>query len=428
MGYICRIESIYTQHIFFTMSKITIIGGGAAGFFAAISIAENNPKAQIIILERGKNVLEKVKISGGGRCNVTHACFVPRELVKNYPRGDKALMSPFTRFAAGDTIDWFDKHGVALKIEDDGRMFPTSDDSQTIVDCLQQAAAQKGVKILRGYRVEDVQVFDNLPVGQAGKFVIKTNQGEIETDKIVFATGSSTAVWDILKKMGHTIVKPVPSLFTFNIKDPRLEGLAGVSVNEADVKVENSKLSASGPLLVTHWGLSGPGILRLSAWGARELFDKNYQFKIKVNWTGFYNLEEVKETLNDCKSTVYKKNINNTPQYNLPSRLWERLMLAAQIPLSMKWADVSKKHLQALAEQLVQGNFEVNGKSTFKEEFVTAGGVELDEVNFKTFESKLVPNLFLAGEVLNIDAITGGFNFQAAWTGGWIVGQSFLEK
>ena len=401
--------------------KIIIIGGGAAGFFSAITLAENNPKANITILERGKNVLEKVKISGGGRCNVTHACFMPRELVKNYPRGDKALMSPFSRFAAGDTIEWFEKHNVHLKIEEDGRMFPSTDDSQTIVDCLYNAAVQKGIKILRGYRVEDMQLVDN-------QFIIKTNQGEIEADRVVVATGSSTAIWDILHKMGHTIVKPVPSLFTFNIKDPRLENLAGVSVTEADVKVEGSKLSASGPLLVTHWGLSGPGILRLSAWGARELFDKNYQFKIKVNWTGFYNLEEAKETLNECKMSGSKKNISNEPQYNLPSRLWERLTEAAQIPKDLKWADASKKHIQALAEQLTQSIFSVNGKSTFKEEFVTAGGVELDEVNFKTFESKHIPNLFFAGEVLNIDAITGGFNFQAAWTGGWIVGQNLVES
>ena len=400
--------------------KIIIIGGGAAGFFTAITAAEANPNATITILERGKYVLEKVKISGGGRCNVTHACFIPRDLVKNYPRGDKALMSPFSRFAAGDTIDWFEKRGVKLKIEDDGRMFPITDDSQTIVDCLLDAADKKKVQILRGCRVEDIDTIDN-------QFVIKTNQGDIEADKLVVATGSSTAMWDILKRLGHTIIKPVPSLFTFNIKDSRIENLAGISVEKAEISILNSKLKAEGPLLITHWGLSGPAILKLSSWGARELFEKNYDFSIKINWTGGYNTEEVKDLLNDCKSDFYKKQISNTPQYNVPSRFWERLLKAAEIPDTLRWADISKKHIQALAEQLTQSIFIVKGKSTFKEEFVTAGGVDLDEVNFKTFESKLIPNLYFAGEVLNIDAITGGFNFQAAWTGGWHVGTALCS-
>jgi predicted Rossmann fold flavoprotein len=399
--------------------KIVIIGGGAAGFFAAIVAAEANPKAQITILERGKNVLEKVKISGGGRCNVTHACFMPRELVKNYPRGDKALMSPFTRFAAGDTIDWFEKHGVKLKIEDDGRMFPITDDSQTVVDCLMGAAIKNNVKILKGYRVDRILP----PSTQDGFFTLKTNEGDIECNKLVVATGSSKAVWDVLQDLGHTLVKPVPSLFTFNIKDPRIEGLLGLSVENAEIKVENSKLKANGPLLITHWGLSGPAILKLSSWGARELHDTQYHFKIKVNWAGFYNTEEVKEALNELKYES-KKQVSNTPQYTMPTRLWERLLVVAEIPDTLRWADMSKKHIQALAEQITQAVFTVTGKSTFKEEFVTAGGIKLDEINFKTFESKVVPNLYFAGEVLDIDAITGGFNFQAAWTGGWHVGMA----
>ena len=399
--------------------KIIIIGGGAAGFFAAITAAEANPKANITILERGKNVLEKVKISGGGRCNVTHACFMPKELVKNYPRGDKALMSPFTRFAAGDTIEWFEKHNVKLKIEDDGRMFPITDDSQTIVDCLMGTAMKNGVKILRGYRVDRISP----PTPKGGVFTLKTNEGDIECDKLVVATGSSKAIWDILQDLGHTLVKPVPSLFTFNIKDTRIEGLAGLSVENAEIKVENSKLKAAGPLLITHWGMSGPAILRLSSWGARELNETQYNFNIKINWTGFYNTEEVKELLNDIKFES-KKQVSNTPQYNMPSRLWERLLKAAALPDTLRWADISKKHIQTLAEQLTQSVFTVKGKSTFKEEFVTAGGINLDEINFKTFESKLIPNLYFAGEVLDIDAITGGFNFQAAWTGGWHVGMA----
>jgi predicted Rossmann fold flavoprotein len=402
--------------------KIIIVGGGAAGFFAAITAAEVNPKANITILERGKNVLEKVKISGGGRCNVTHACFMPLELVKNYPRGEKAMMSPFTRFAAGDTIEWFEKKGVQLKTEDDGRMFPISDSSQTIVDCLMGAATKNGVKILRGYRLDKIIQ----PTTEHNHFTLKTNEGDIECDKLVIATGSSKAVWDILEGLGHSLVTPVPSLFTFNIKDPRLEGLLGLSVENAEIKVENSKLKAAGPLLITHWGLSGPAILKLSAWGARELNDFQYHFKIKINWTGFYNTEEVKETLNEWKYES-KKQISNTPQYNLPTRLWERFLKAADISDTLRWADISKKQTQALAEQMTQSLFNVTGKSTFKEEFVTAGGINLNEINFKTFESKLIPNLYFAGEVLDIDAITGGFNFQAAWTGGWHVGKALVE-
>ena len=398
-------------------TKIIVIGGGAAGFFAAITAAEDNPNADITILERGQEVLQKVKISGGGRCNVTHACFVPRELVKNYPRGEKALMSPYSRFAAGDTIEWFENHGVELKIEADGRMFPTTDDSQTIVDCLMAAAKVLDVKILRGCRVENVQVVEN-------QFVINTPNQIFKADKVMIATGSSTAMWDILKGLGHTITPPVPSLFTFNIKDKRLTDLLGLSVPNAEIKVENSKLKAAGPLLITHWGLSGPGVLKLSAWGARDFFDAKYDFKIKVNWTGFYNLEEVKDELTDCKSTHCKKQISNTPQYDVPSRLWKRLVETAEIPLDLRWADISKKQLQTLAEELSMAIFSVKGKSTFKEEFVTAGGIKLDEIDFKTFESKIIPNLYFAGEVLDIDAVTGGYNFQAAWTGGWHVGKA----
>lgn len=400
--------------------KIIIIGGGAAGFFAAIAAAEVNTDAEITILERGKDVLQKVKISGGGRCNVTHACFLPQELVKNYPRGEKALLSPFMRFSAADTIEWFGKRGVQLKTEEDGRMFPTTNNSQTIVDCLEREAARLNVKILRGYRVEDLEQVNN-------QWLVKTNRQSFTADKVMVAAGSSTAVWDLLKKLGHTIVAPVPSLFTFNVKDRRIEGLAGLSVPNATVQVENTKLKASGPLLITHWGLSGPAILRLSAWGARVLSDLFYDFKIRINWSGNLNVEEVKAALNDCKSKFAKKQISSTPQYLMASRLWQRLLLAAHIPETLIWADVNKKELQSLAEQIAQSVYEVKGKSTFKDEFVTAGGIKLDEVNFKTFESKKLPNLYFAGEVLDIDAITGGFNFQAAWTGGWIAGQAMAD-
>lgn len=394
-----------------------IIGGGAAGFFTAITILENNPQADVSILERGKDVLQKVKISGGGRCNVTHACFNNRDLIRNYPRGEKALLSPFSRFAPQDTIDWFKKRGVKLKVESDGRMFPITDNSQTIVDCLYGAAMQGGAKILRGYRVESIQRIDN-------QFIIKTSQGILEADKVVIAAGSSKGVWDILSQLGHTIVSPVPSLFTFNIESALIKDLAGLSVPLAEVRVEGTKLLASGPLLITHWGLSGPAILRLSAWGARELFDKNYHFTIKINWLGSESFEDTQHILIEQKSSIAKKQVSNTPLFHIPNRLWQRFLAAAAINSETKWADLNKKQLFSLAEQLTQCRLNVTGKSTFKDEFVTAGGVKLDEVNFKTFESKIVPNLYLAGEILDIDAITGGFNFQAAWTGGWIVGQA----
>jgi predicted Rossmann fold flavoprotein len=402
--------------------KIIIIGGGAAGFFTAITAAEANPNADITILERGKDVLQKVKVSGGGRCNVTHACFLPNELVKNYPRGEKALLSPFMRFSAEDTIEWFRQRNVELKTEDDGRMFPISNNSQTIIDCLEGEAERLNVKILRGYRVEDLEQVDN-------QWLVKTNRQSFSVDKVMVAAGSSTAVWDLLKKLGHTIVEPVPSLFTFNIKDKRIDGLAGLSVPNALIQVEGIKLKTSGPLLITHWGMSGPAILKLSAWGARQLYGIDYQFVIRVNWIGQYNVEELKNILTlDIKAKYLKKLIAKTPQYQLSSRLWLRFLEAANITENMIWADISKKQIQNLAEQLVQGSYAVKGKSTFKEEFVTAGGVKRDEVNFKTFESKLLPNLFFAGEILDIDAITGGFNFQAAWTGGWIAGQTMAME
>ena len=398
--------------------KIVIIGGGAAGFFTAISAAEANPTAEIIILERGKDVLQKVKVSGGGRCNVTHACFMPQELVKNYPRGEKALLSPFMRFSAAETIEWFEQRGVELKTEDDGRMFPMSNKSQTIIDCLEGQAAQLGVNILRGYRVEDLEQLDN-------QWLVKTNRQSFTVDRVMVAAGSSTAVWDLLRKLGHSIIEPVPSLFTFNIKDKRIDGLAGLSVQNALIQVENAKLKTVGPLLITHWGMSGPAVLKLSAWGARQLYDFDYQFVIRINWIGQYNVEEVKNALTfDIKTQNLKKLIVKTPQYGMPSRLWLRFLETSNIGENLIWADISKKQIQSLAEQLVQSRFEVKGKSTFKEEFVTAGGVKRDEVNFKTFESKLLKNLFFAGEILDIDAITGGFNFQAAWTGGWIAGQT----
>ncbi len=395
---------------------IIIVGGGAAGFFTAINIAEKNKHLKVAILERGKEVLSKVRISGGGRCNVTHACFVPNDLVKFYPRGEKELRGPFHQFCSGDTIEWFENHGVPLKIEEDGRMFPESNSSQTIIDCFTDNVHKLGIQVLTGQSVQSLFKTEEF-------WKVETNKETFACKKLIISAGSNPKVWEMLSELGHTIIPPVPSLFTFNIKDPRIKDLMGLSAF-ASVKVKGSKLSASGPLLITHWGMSGPGILRLSAWGARELADKNYQFALLVNWLNDIDLEEAVDVLKNLKEEHTKKTIIKKSPFEFPNRLWESLVLASGISEETKWADLSKKQLNQLAEQLTNGVFQVNGKSTFKEEFVTAGGVDLKEINFKTMESKLLPSLYLAGEVLNIDAITGGFNFQNAWTGGFIISEA----
>jgi predicted Rossmann fold flavoprotein len=395
---------------------IVIVGGGAAGFFTAINIVEKNPSYKVAILERGKEVLTKVKVSGGGRCNVTHACFVPNDLVKFYPRGEKELRGPFHQFCSGDTIEWFEKHGVELKIEEDGRMFPVSNSSQTIIDCFTHTAKKLGIDVLTGQSVQSLFKGNNY-------WKIETNVANYSCEKIVLATGSNPKIWDLLFEIGHTIIPPVPSLFTFNIKDKRIKDLMGVSA-VASVKVKNSKLEASGPLLITHWGMSGPGILRLSAWGARELADRKYQFAIEVNWLNEITLEEAEERLKELKLEHSKKAVSKKSPFEFPNRLWESLVFASEISEETNWADLTKKQLQNLALQLTKGEFQVNGKSTFKEEFVTAGGIDLKEINFKTMESKIHDNLFFAGEIINVDAITGGFNFQNAWTGGFIVAEA----
>lgn len=403
-----------------TNYDILIIGGGAAGFFTAINIAENNPKLKIAILERGKEVLTKVKISGGGRCNVTHACFIPNELVKFYPRGEKELKGPFHQFCSGDTIEWFDKHGVELKIEEDGRMFPTSDSSQTIIDCFLTATKKLGIDILTGQSVQSLFKGNDY-------WKVDTNHQSFKCDKVVMTTGSNPKIWELMQSLGHTIEAPVPSLFTFNIKDNRIKDLMGVSAFTS-VKVKDSKLKASGPLLITHWGMSGPGILRLSAWGARELAAKNYQFTLQVNWLHETDFEETSDILKNLKDENARKLIVKFCPFEFPKRLWESLVSASGISAETKWADLSKKQLTDLANQLTNGQFQVNGKSTFKEEFVTAGGINLKEIDFKTMQSKLHGNLYFAGEILNIDAITGGFNFQNAWTGGFLAARAITGK
>ncbi|WP_026712748.1 BaiN/RdsA family NAD(P)/FAD-dependent oxidoreductase [Flavobacterium daejeonense] len=392
---------------------IIIVGGGAAGFFTAINIAEKNPKLKIAILERAADVLQKVRISGGGRCNVTHACFEPNELVKFYPRGEKELRGPFHQFCSGDTIEWFEKHGVELKIEEDGRMFPVSNSSQTIIDCFLKATQKLGVQVLTGQSVQSIFKKDSI-------WKIDTRNHQFICEKLVLATGSNPKIWDMLQQQGHAIIAPVPSLFTFNIKDSRIKELPGVSA-QVSVKVKDSKLASTGPLLITHWGMSGPAILKLSAWGARILHDKNYQFSIFVNWLNDIDLEEAEQLLKEIKQEQPKKTVAKKSPFEITNRLWESLVLASGISSETKWADLSKIQIQNLARQLTNATFQVNGKSTFKEEFVTAGGINLKEINFKTMESKLHKNLYFAGEIMNIDAITGGFNFQNAWTSGFIV-------
>lgn len=395
------------------MYDCLIVGGGAAGFFTAINIVERNPKAKVAILERGAEVLGKVRISGGGRCNVTHACFEPNELVKFYPRGEKELRGPFHQFCSGDTIEWFERHGVALKIEDDGRMFPVSNSSQTIIDCFLKATQQLGIKVLTGQSVQSIFKKDNY-------WKIDTQNQNYQAEKLILATGSNPKIWEMLQEFGHAIIPPVPSLFTFNSKDPRIKELPGVSA-KVTVRVKDTKLEATGPLLITHWGMSGPAILKLSAWGARILHDKNYQFTLLVNWLNTIDTEEAIAQLKTLKQEQAKKTVSKKSPFELTNRLWESLVLAAGITAETKWADLSKTQLQNLAQQLTNGVFQINGKSTFKEEFVTAGGIDLKEINFKTMESKIHPNLYFAGEIVNIDAITGGFNFQNAWTSGFIV-------
>ncbi len=398
---------------------IIIVGGGAAGFFTAINAAEMNPKLRILILERGKEVLQKVKISGGGRCNVTHAEFIPKDLTKKYPRGEKELLGPFHSFMTGDTIGWFSEKGIELKTEDDGRMFPVTDDSQTIIDCFLNACRRLKIEIQTTESLKKLHE-------ENGIWQVQTSVNSYSAKKVMLATGSNSKIWQLLQKMEYELVSAVPSLFTFNIKDQRIDGIPGIAT-EAEVKVVDSKLESSGPLLITHWGMSGPAILKLSAWGARELNDFNYQFKIQVNWQPGHDLESVAETLRELKFSNAKQFVSSYAQFGLSKRLWQNLVSAAAISEKTNWADLNRQQLQQLSEELVMGIFEVNGKSTFKEEFVTAGGIDLKQVNFKTFESRLHKNLYFAGEILNIDAITGGFNFQNAWTGGYLAAKAMAE-
>ena len=398
---------------------IIVVGGGASGFFAAINIAKQAPHLKVAILERGQKGLTKVKVSGGGRCNVTHAEFVPSELVQNYPRGEKELLGPFHQFMTGDTIAWFEERGVALKIEEDGRIFPASNSSQTIVDCFLNEANKYRVDVLYSHSLKSLKHEDGL-------FQLDTSKGHFLAKKVVIATGSSAKMWDLLEGLGHTVSKAVPSLFTFKISDARIKDIPGVVAENVDVKLLGTNLYSEGPLLITHWGMSAPAILKLSAFGAIEIAKRAYRFKIEVNFIR-QSFADCLNLLKNSKQELAKKIVLKSTPFNLPKRLWHQLVLASHITEDARWADINKLHLETLAKQLTQAQFNVQGKSTFKEEFVTAGGVSLKEINFKTFESKRVPGVYFAGEVLDIDAVTGGFNFQNAWTGAHIVSQNVAK-
>jgi predicted Rossmann fold flavoprotein len=411
------------------MLDVAIIGGGAAGFFTAINLKQKQPNLSVSIFEKSKSVLSKVAISGGGRCNVTHACFDTKTLCTFYPRGSKELLSVFERFNPSNTINWFELNGVKLKVEADGRMFPVSDDSQTIISCLLNLCTLHNIKIYTNSMVQDI-VAD-------GTFKLKIDDRVIEAKNLVIASGSSTFFWDLLKKMGHSIVNPVPSLFTFNITHNLIEGLQGLSLPNAEVslhvdkqliklyKLNTSVLRQSGPLLVTHWGLSGPSILKLSSIASRLLNHLNYKFEIGVNLAGI-SYDQIVSSLNGIKSQNQKKLILKTPAFSIPTRLWQRI-IELNLLSDKQWINISNKEFNSLIEQLFDYRLKVEGKSVFKEEFVTAGGVDLKEINFKSMESKIVPKMFLAGEVLNIDALTGGFNFQAAWSESWVISESIIS-
>jgi len=404
--------------------SVAIIGGGAAGFFSAIACVEANRKARVIVFEKSRHILSKVRISGGGRCNVTHACFDPPELVKNYPRGSKELLGAFYSWQPGNTVDWFEAKGVALKIEEDGRIFPTTDTSSTIVDCLVESATNLGIEVRTQSGV------DSVSQSASGKFALSLVDGSrLEADRVIIASGGGerSGGLKVAREFGHTITELAPSLFTFHIDDPRIKGLQGLSVKCIRVACKQAKLEQNGPVLVTHWGLSGPAILKLSAWGARTFARLGYSFEIQINWLGGLSNEDVRTCLSDQKQDAGRKSITTHCPFDLPKRIWERMTEAAGIESQFRWAQLTKQQTARLTEELVDGRYRVTGKSMNKEEFVTCGGVRLEEIDFRRMESKRVRGLHFAGEVMDIDGLTGGFNFQAAWTTGWMAGTSIAK-
>lgn len=402
---------------------LIVAGGGAAGFFGAITFAEARPGSRVVILEKSREVLGKVKISGGGRCNVTHGCFDPKELVTRYPRGARQLIGPFHRWGPADTMEWFESRGVALKIEDDGRVFPRSDSSQSIINCLVEHARRTGVEVRCSTAVKEVSPGDD------GGYEVKTSTGEtLATRKLLLTLGGTRnrVGADLAAQFGHRIEPAAPSLFTFKIADERLEDLQGLSVSRARVRIPGTKLVSTGPVLITHWGLSGPGILKISAWGARELQQRDYRFEVEVNWTGELEEESILKEFEGRRAGSPRKSIANDPGFGIPGRLWKRLVTTASAE-ALRWPHLNKAVARRLAAQVGACRLKVDGKSMNKEEFVTCGGVHPGDVDFRTMESRKLEGLHFAGEILDIDGITGGFNFQAAWTTARIAGEAMAK-
>lgn len=410
------------------MLDVAVVGGGAAGFFAAINIKKKHPQLSVEIFEKSKTVLGKVSVSGGGRCNVTHSCFDNRQLITYYPRGGRELLSVFERFAPADTIKWFAEQGIVLKTESDGRMFPATDDSQTIIDCFINLCRKLQIPVNTNSPVNHIKKIDS-------GFELNIDGCSVKAKQLIIAAGSSQHFWDMLHNMGHRIVDPVPSLFTFNTKNPVLKDLMGISVRQASVrlitdkqalkafKLKQSDVTQKGPLLVTHWGLSGPAVLKLSSVAALLLHQMNYKFRVEINLCSL-SPQEALDLLSKQRKETPKKQITNTALFDIPTRMWQNICEHAIGRTNVNWADLSNQELQQLANSITKLELDINGKSTFKEEFVTAGGVDLKEVDFRTMQSKIIPGMYLAGEVLNIDALTGGFNFQAAWSEAWVISES----
>lgn len=397
-----------------------MIGGGAAGFFCAVNAARINPGLEVVILEKTSKLLSKVRISGGGRCNTTHTCFDIAAMSKKYPRGGNFVKKTFHQFFTNDTIKWFEERGVKLKAEEDGRMFPVTDSSQTIIDCLLQEANKYNVKIYLQTEVRSLK-------SEKGRFHIRLSDlRHLTSDFVCIACGGypKTSMFDWLKELGHTIEEPVPSLFTFNMPGHPITKLMGVSVENARVKIMGTKLEQGGPLLITHWGLSGPAVLKLSAWGARDLKERNWEFGITVSWLPEFNEQQLAERFQSIRFEIASQKISNRNPFGLPQRLWEFLLEYSEVNIERRWADLPAKEQNKLIKNLCACEFTIKGKTTFKEEFVTAGGIKLNEVDANTMMSKKIANLFFAGEILDVDGITGGFNFQHAWTSGFIAARS----
>ncbi len=408
---------------FMNKKRLIVIGGGAAGFFCAVNAARLNPALEVLLLEKSNKLLRKVKVSGGGRCNVTHACFSIAEMIKKYPRGAVFLKKAFHHFFTTDTIAWFTERGVELKTETDGRMFPVTNSSQTIIDCLVKEANTYAVEIMMNAEVKELGVMSSELGVDSKRFELLLGNNKLEyADFVCIACGGypRTIQYEWLTRAGHHIDEPVPSLFTFNVPGNAITAMMGVSVQSALIKIAGTKLSAEGPLLITHWGMSGPAVLKLSAWGARELGVKNYKFGVIVNWIPDFNENSVREKMQQLRFDIATQKIINRNPFGLPNRLWEYLLKQSGVKDELRWADLPSREQNKLIKNLCAQEFAVQGKTTFKEEFVTAGGIRVEEIDHNTMQSKKVPHLFFAGEIINVDGITGGFNFQNAWTTGWI--------